>query len=343
MGTRFTNSALLALASILTLTGIYSLHFQPFVWVMDIHRLAAWGLVALFPWKAAIAARSLRRGPAATFDRSLGLILSLVLAGSTLFVVAFALAWMARVGPAEVRLFGYQDTLISWHWIIGLVALPALALHSWRRWSPPHRSDLVSRRGFVRVTGLTALSLAGWGIGGHLAGARHEDLPPRSLTGARQAGSFGGNAFPVTTGAGDGSRRIDLAAWKLEVTGRVARSLSFSYGEILELPSHLRIERLDCTIGWYTDQVWRGVLLRDLLAEAGLEPGASTVRLSAGEGYSHGLTLKEAEAVLLASHVGGEPLAHEHGFPLRAVVPTHRGWFWVKWLRRIEVLGRWSA
>lgn len=343
MGSRFTNSALLALAAILTLTGVYSLHFQQSGWVMDLHRVAAWGLVGLFPWKAAISYRSLRRGPAPTFDRSVGLIVSLVLAASTIAVVAFALAWMMRVGPVHIRLFGYQDTTISWHWLIGLVVLPALALHAWRRWPAPRRSEVLSRRGFVRLAGLSALGLIGWRAGEGLAVARHAGFPARSRTGAREAGSFEGNRFPVTTGAGDGRRPIDLAGWRLEVIGRVAHPMSLSYDQVLQLPSRPRIARLDCTIGWYTDQAWRGVRLRDLLDTAGIGAGATAVRLSAEEGYSHSLTLNEVEHVLLATHVGGEPLEHEHGFPLRAVVPTHRGWFWVKWLRKIEVIGRWSS
>jgi DMSO/TMAO reductase YedYZ molybdopterin-dependent catalytic subunit len=36
--------------------------------------------------------------------------------------------------------------------------------------------------------------------------------------------------------------------------------------------------------------------------------------------------------------VGGEALDHVHGFPLRAVVPARRGWFWVKWVGEVEVL-----
>ncbi|HEY5573079.1 MAG TPA: molybdopterin-dependent oxidoreductase, partial [Anaerolineales bacterium] len=55
-------------------------------------------------------------------------------------------------------------------------------------------------------------------------------------------------------------------------------------------------------------------------------------------GYAHILPMAEAGQVLLATHVGEEVLEHAHGFPLRAVVPTRRGWFWVKWLERIEVI-----
>jgi DMSO/TMAO reductase YedYZ molybdopterin-dependent catalytic subunit len=36
--------------------------------------------------------------------------------------------------------------------------------------------------------------------------------------------------------------------------------------------------------------------------------------------------------------VGGEVFDHGHGFPLRAVVPSRRGWQWVKWLVAVEVI-----
>jgi DMSO/TMAO reductase YedYZ molybdopterin-dependent catalytic subunit len=48
--------------------------------------------------------------------------------------------------------------------------------------------------------------------------------------------------------------------------------------------------------------------------------------------------MQEAKYVLLATHVGNQVLDPVHGFPLRAVVPTRRGWFWVKWLTHIEVI-----
>ena len=41
--------------------------------------------------------------------------------------------------------------------------------------------------------------------------------------------------------------------------------------------------------------------------------------------------------VVLATHVGGEPLTHGHGAPCRLVVPGHRGFQWVKWVSRVEV------
>jgi DMSO/TMAO reductase YedYZ molybdopterin-dependent catalytic subunit len=48
--------------------------------------------------------------------------------------------------------------------------------------------------------------------------------------------------------------------------------------------------------------------------------------------------VNEGKTVMIVTHVSGEALAPRHGYPLRAVVPGRRGWFWFKWLARIEVL-----
>ena len=96
---------------------------------------------------------------------------------------------------------------------------------------------------------------------------------------------------------------------------------------------------LDCTIGWFTTQEWSGIALKDLLQLAGQERSPTLVRLQAAEGYFHVYGAGELDEILLATHVGGQPLEHRHGYPVRAVVPSRRGWFWVKWLAEVEVMG----
>ncbi|MGH2621753.1 MAG: molybdopterin-dependent oxidoreductase, partial [Anaerolineales bacterium] len=123
---------------------------------------------------------------------------------------------------------------------------------------------------------------------------------------------------------------------RLRVEGLNSSPVSLSYEELLELPQSELVATLDCTVGWFTTQRWGGVRLADLLREAGHENLPRLVWLQAVAGYGHLFTPAEAGHILLATHVGGEALAHRHGFPLRAVVPSRRGWFWVKWLGQVR-------
>jgi DMSO/TMAO reductase YedYZ molybdopterin-dependent catalytic subunit len=131
---------------------------------------------------------------------------------------------------------------------------------------------------------------------------------------------------------------IDVAQWRLSVEGAVARPLSLTYKELLALAAEQSTQTLDCTSGWYTVQDWRGLPLARVVEEARSTAGIAGVRLISATGYNHTYPWAEAQTILLATHVGGEELAPRHGYPLRAVVPDRRGWFWVKWLDRIQIL-----
>ena len=74
-----------------------------------------------------------------------------------------------------------------------------------------------------------------------------------------------------------------------------------------------------------------------LLDEAGAAAGARHVRVISRTGYRWSFGLEHARGLLLATHVGDEPLDHGHGAPCRLVVPDRRGFQWVKWVDRIEL------
>ena len=61
------------------------------------------------------------------------------------------------------------------------------------------------------------------------------------------------------------------------------------------------------------------------------------MRVISHTGYRWSFSLDDARGLLLATHVGGEPLAHGHGAPVRLVAPGRRGFQWVKWVVRVEV------
>jgi len=188
----------------------------------------------------------------------------------------------------------------------------------------------------MQLLGLGSAGLAAWWAAEVLAGSRQLPGVPRRFTGSRLDGLFSGNRFPVTQSLA--AQPVEVDTWRLSVAGEVASPQSFSYVALLALPSASRVATLDCTLGWYSTQTWSGIPLSDLLSLAGAPVKALAVRLESVTGIAQLLPWDEAGGVLLATHVGGDPLVHDHGFPLRAVVPSRRGWFWVKWLSLIEVI-----
>jgi DMSO/TMAO reductase YedYZ molybdopterin-dependent catalytic subunit len=141
----------------------------------------------------------------------------------------------------------------------------------------------------------------------------------------------------VTAFIADDPAPLPVATWSLQLAGRVAQPLTLRYADLLPATDHVAAA-VDCTGGWYAGREWSGQRLGSLLDRANPLAGATAVQFHSATGYFTFLSLVEARDALLATHVGGEPLAHGHGFPLRLVAPARRGFQWVKWLDRIEVV-----
>jgi len=132
---------------------------------------------------------------------------------------------------------------------------------------------------------------------------------------------------------------IDIAGWRLDVTGKVDRPLGLTYDELRCLPRVEAAPELVCP-GFFVDQAtWAGAPLSEILALAGVQEGASEIRLVSVDGYWTRMELSEEVLAngFLAYELQGEVLPVLHGFPLRAVFPGEQGNTWVKWLVRIEV------
>lgn len=302
--------------------------------VMDVHRFLGWVLLAILPFKAVVVARSIQRGIRRSLSANAVVTLSIILAGLVLVAVALPLLWLLGVEFLE-GLPGWRT--VHLHWLVGLGLVIPLAIHVWQRWLTPRPWDFTSRRSVLSGLGVLTAGAAFYALFNR-AGGRLFSLPStRPSTGSREENSFQGNALPVTTNPGSGLIRIDPGDWRLAMRGLVRQPFELSLADLNALPPHKASPILDCTVGWYSQQIWSGIPLIDLLRVAEPDDKARYVSLVDVSGYRKDIPLGEARQILLATHVGGEPISHPHGAPLRAVVPSRRGWFWVKWLVEIQL------
>lgn len=97
------------------------------------------------------------------------------------------------------------------------------------------------------------------------------------------------------------------------------------------------VATIDCTGGWYSTQVWRGIQVARLLAQAGPAERAASVTFTSAIGYYPRFSMDEARGFLLATEVGGRTLSPGHGAPVRLVARGKRGFERVKWVETVEV------
>ncbi|GAB4526972.1 MAG: hypothetical protein Kow0063_01780 [Anaerolineae bacterium] len=134
-------------------------------------------------------------------------------------------------------------------------------------------------------------------------------------------------------------QQIDLATYRLKVTGKVKTSLSLSYDDLRCMPKVEVHCKLVCPGTFVDEATWAGVPLDYVLELAGMQGDAEGIKLTSADGYSMPISMLEldTEDNLLAYEWEGEPLPILHGFPVRAVFPELMGSRWVKWLVEIEV------
>ena len=283
------------------------------------HGVCGMALVLLIPWKSRVVRAGLRRARLSRW-------LSLLLAALALITLIAGLGY----GTGLVRSIAGQTGL--WlHIAVALALVPLLVWHVWARGIRPRRTDL-SRRTLLRAgvlatgaVGVYAASQAAIRVLG-LPGAR------RRFTGSYETASFRPEAMPTTSWLLDAVPSVDPDRWRLTLKdARGNRELTLA--QLSALATRVRAT-LDCTSGWYSQQDWTGVPLGTLLRRG---PGAQSVYVHSVTGYWVRFPIHDLDLLLLATGAGGAPLSAEHGFPLRLVAPGRRGYWWVKWVDRVEL------
>ncbi len=146
--------------------------------------------------------------------------------------------------------------------------------------------------------------------------------------------------FPVLH-AGDVPTYGDLSTWSLTVSGLVDEELTLTWDELLAMPQTDITLDIHCVTKWSKfDTTWRGVKVTDLLDRAGVQPEATHVVAHAEHGYTANAPLADVllDEAIVAHRFDGEPLAPEHGYPARLIVPKLYFWKSAKWLRGLELI-----
>ncbi len=327
MPRRLTNDLLLALLLAQVLGGLlgWALPAASAAPLYDLHRALGVTVILLVGWKQAISVaslqRRLRRDP---WDRSV--LWGGVAAVALLVTLALGLAWTLNLISFDL-LWGYSPMNV--HVALGIGLLPFVGWHMLKRRRQNVASAPVgSRRSLLRVGWLGLATLVGWQAIERLAPA------VRLISGSKPTTSFSANDYPAEIWLLDSVPSIDAAQWRLGVLSR-----EFSLAELIESFPRRQVQAvLDCTSGWWSEQIWSGVGLFDVLHAAGAAADASQVAVVSITGHRIVLPLADLEHAVLATHVGGEPLSTGHGYPVRLTVPGRRGYHWVKWVQRIDVV-----
>ncbi len=164
----------------------------------------------------------------------------------------------------------------------------------------------------------------------HLPPEIQERLPPRQRLAKR---------WPVLT-YGE-TPLVEMDTWRLRLFGEVEKSVVFTWDDVMAMPQADVRADLHCVTRWSKlDNVWQGVLLREILGRVPLKPAAHYVLVHAYGGYTTNLPLAvlDDDDVLLAHSHNGEPLTPEHGYPLRLVVPKRYAWKSAKWVNGLEFM-----
>lgn len=138
---------------------------------------------------------------------------------------------------------------------------------------------------------------------------------------------------------GPTDRVVDLATWRLEVTGRVEKPMSFTYAQFTALPSIERNVLLICPGVFANHGRWKGCPVQSILQQANFDRTSTRVSFEEARGKSASYPMADVLSgkVFLAYQVNGVPLPRKHGFPVRVVAEDYYGAEWVKYVSRVRV------
>jgi DMSO/TMAO reductase YedYZ molybdopterin-dependent catalytic subunit len=140
---------------------------------------------------------------------------------------------------------------------------------------------------------------------------------------------------------------VDAASWKLRVHGMVDHEVVLTYAELGQLPLFEQYVTIACVSNEVGGNLvgnakWTGVRLRDVLAMAGVQAGATQLVGRSVDGFTAGMptawVMDTSREPMIALKMNDVPLPKNHGYPARLIVPGLYGYVSAtKWLTELEL------
>ena len=168
---------------------------------------------------------------------------------------------------------GIGSLTVLWvHVATALVLVPLAIWHVLARKTLPRRQDL-TRRNLIRTGGLVSVAVVAWFAADRAIALARLPGADRRFTGSHERSSLDPAGLPVTSWLDDQTPDIDAASWSVAI-GDAAGGRLLGLDDLAVLPMDEVTAILDCTSGWYSNQVWRGVRLDQVgRAGNGSQPG----------------------------------------------------------------------
>ena len=135
--------------------------------------------------------------------------------------------------------------------------------------------------------------------------------------------------------------KFDPAKYRFKVSGAVAEPFELTWDELQALPRVQLTTDFHCVTTWSRyDNAWEGVHIREILQRAKPLPEAKFVMAHSFTGYTTNMPLADLDDddVIIAFTHDGEPLAPEHGGPVRLIIPKLYAYKSAKWLSGLEFM-----
>jgi DMSO/TMAO reductase YedYZ molybdopterin-dependent catalytic subunit len=147
--------------------------------------------------------------------------------------------------------------------------------------------------------------------------------------------------FPVLSAGPTPRVRTDDWSFTLKVGPKPI--IKWDWAEFNTLPKTKFTRDIHCVTAWSKlDTPWQGVLIDDILAEAGLEPPTDFTLAHSYDGYTTNVPARDLldGKAMIATHYDGKPLTADHGGPARLLVPHLYFWKSAKWINGLQFTTR---